>query len=75
MLLALSTGKAALGVFTVLGFSLGLAIALVGIGIIVVTGLSRISNTGRFAWLTRQAPAISAGVVIASGIAALVLAH
>lgn len=30
MLLALSTGKAGLGVFTVLGFSLGLALALVG---------------------------------------------
>lgn len=75
MLLALSTGKAAMGVFTVLGFSLGLALALVGIGLIVVTGLSRINNTGRFSWISKQAPVISAALVILSGVAALVIAH
>ncbi len=75
MLLALSTGKAAMGVFTVLGFSLGLALALVGIGLIVVTGLSQINNTGRFSWISKQAPVISAGLVILSGVAALVIAH
>ena len=73
MLLALSTGQAAMGVFTVLGFSLGLAIALVGVGLIVVTGLSKLADTGRFAWVTRQAPVISACLVVASGIAALTI--
>lgn len=75
MLLALSTGKAAMGVFTVLGFSLGLALALVGIGLIVVTGLSRINDTGRFSWISKQAPVISAGLVILSGVAALLIVH
>ena len=75
MLLALSTGRAALGVLTVLGFSLGLAISLVGIGLIVVTGLSKLSNTGRFSWISSRAPVISAALVIASGCAALLLAH
>ena len=75
MLLALSTGKAAIGVFTVLGFSLGLALALVGIGLVVVTGLSRINDTSRFSWISKQAPVISAGLVIVSGIAALLIVH
>jgi nickel/cobalt exporter len=75
MLLALSTGKAAMGVFTVLGFSLGLALSLVGIGLIVVTGLSKLSNTNRFAWVSKHAPAFSAVLVIASGFAALFIAR
>lgn len=75
MLLALSSGKAAMGVFTVLGFSLGLALALVGVGMAVVTGLSKISETGRLSWVTKKAPAISAALVIASGFAALLFAH
>jgi ABC-type nickel/cobalt efflux system permease component RcnA len=75
MLLALSTGKAAMGVFTVLGFSLGLALALVGVGVIVVTGLSRLSNTGRLSWVTQRAPVVSAALVIASGITALLFAR
>ena len=75
MLLALSTGRAALGLFTVLGFSLGLALALVGVGMAIVTGLSKLSDTGRLSWVTKRAPAISAGLVILSGVAALVIAH
>jgi nickel/cobalt exporter len=75
MLLALSTGKAAMGVFTVLGFSLGLALALVGIGLVVVTGLSHISDTSKFSWISRQAPIISAVMVIVSGVFALSIAH
>jgi nickel/cobalt exporter len=75
MLLALSTGKAAMGVFTVLGFSLGLALALVGVGVAVVTGLSKLSDTGRLSWFTKRAPVISAALVIASGCAALLIAH
>jgi nickel/cobalt exporter len=75
MLLALSTGKAAMGIFTVLGFSLGLAVSLVGVGVIVVTGLSKLSETGRFSWITRQAPLVSASLVVVSGIFAVTLAH
>ena len=75
MLLALSTGKAGLGVFTVLGFSLGLALALVGVGVLIVTGLSKLSNTGRLSWLSSRAPVISASLVIVSGLFALLIAH
>lgn len=75
MLLALSIGQFASGLLAVLGFSLGLAIALVGIGLVVVAGLSRIEKTGRVAWLSERAPVLSAGVVILSGIAALTFVH
>jgi nickel/cobalt exporter len=71
MLLALSTGKTGLGVLTVMGFSLGLAVALVGIGVIIVSGLSKLSATGRLSNITRHAPVISAGLVIVSGLFAL----
>lgn len=75
MLLALSTGKTGLGIFSVLGFSLGLALALVGVGLLVVTGLSKLSITGRFAWISSKAPVISAGLVIASGLFAIMMVH
>ena len=72
MLLALSVGKTANGLFAVLGFSLGLAATLVGVGLLVVTGLSRIAtNTGRVAWFAKHAPIASAGLVILSGVFAL----
>lgn len=74
MLLALSTGRTGMGIFTVLGFSLGLAISLVGIGLIVVSGLSKLSNSGRFASLSAKAPIISACLVILSGFFALMIA-
>ncbi len=75
MILALSTGKAAIGIFTVLGFSLGLALALVGVGVIIVSGLSKLSETGRLSSLTARAPVISAILVIFSGCAALFISH
>jgi nickel/cobalt exporter len=75
MLLALSTGRTGMGLFTVLGFSLGLALSLVGIGMIVVTGLSQLSHAGRFSQVSRNAPIVSAILVIASGMFALVIAH
>ncbi|MCE5231336.1 nickel/cobalt efflux transporter RcnA [bacterium] len=73
MLLALSVGKMGFGVLTVLGFSLGLALTLVGIGMAIVAGLSRIKSTGRLAWATRQAPVISAGLVMFSGAAGVII--
>ncbi|MFZ3228902.1 MAG: hypothetical protein WA160_01765 [Pseudobdellovibrio sp.] len=75
MLLALSIGKFGSGLVAVAGFSLGLAIALVGIGLIVVAGISHLQGSGRFHWVSKKAPIISACVVIFSGLAALVFAH
>lgn len=75
MLLALSIGKFTSGLLAVAGFSLGLAIALVGIGLIVVAGISRLQDSGRFHWVSSKAPIISASVVILSGLAALLFAH
>jgi nickel/cobalt exporter len=75
MLLALSTGRAAMGFVTVLAFSLGLALALVGVGLAIVSGLSKLSSKGRLSWVTRQAPVVSAALVIASGCFALFIAH
>ncbi len=75
MLLALSIGRFASGVLAVAGFSLGLAISLVGIGLIVVAGISKLHSTGRFHWVSSRAPVLSAGVVMLSGFAALLFAH
>lgn len=76
MLLALSIGQFASGVLAVAGFSIGLAITLVGIGLIVVAGISRLqSSAGRLHWFSTHAPVISAAVVIISGLAALMFAH
>ncbi len=72
MLLALSIGKVGAGLFAVAGFSIGLAITLVGIGLAVVISLNKIQGSGRFQWVSSKAPIISAGVVMLSGIAALV---
>ena len=75
MLLALSVGKTSNGLFAVLGFSLGLATTLVGVGLLVVTGLSRVAtSTGRVAWLTQRAPVLSSCLVIVSGLFALSMA-
>lgn len=73
MLLALSVGSSVNGLILVIGFSLGLAMALIAVGLVVVIGLGRLDARGRFSALTRQAPAISAGIVIASGLAALLM--
>ena len=75
MLLALSIGKFGTGLFAVAGFSVGLAVTLVGIGLIVVAGLSKLHRSGRFHWVSSKAPVLSAVVVIVSGLAALLFAH
>lgn len=76
MLLALSIGKFASGLLAVTGFSVGLAVTLVSVGLLVVAGLSRIQkSSGRLHWLSVNAPLLSAGVVILSGLAALLFAH
>ncbi len=75
MLLALSIGQVAIGVVAVLCFSIGLAVTLVGIGLAVVAGLSRVAKTGTFSWFSEQAGLISAGLVMATGVVALLFAH
>lgn len=75
MLLALSVGAASLGFLTVLAFSVGLALALMGIGLAVVTGATRLARDSRFSPLMRRAPLISAGMVMLSGCFALLIAH
>jgi nickel/cobalt transporter (NicO) family protein len=75
MLMALSVGKITWGVAAVACFSVGLAVTLVGIGMVVVVGASALNSTGRFAWLITRAPQISAALVIATGVLSLVFAH
>ena len=74
MLLAISVNRSGNGLIMVLGFSIGLAITLVGNGLAVVMGLNALGSHGRFAWFSRRAPVISAAVVVLSGVAALVIA-
>jgi nickel/cobalt exporter len=74
MLLAISVNRTGNGLVMVLGFSIGLAITLVGIGLAVVIGLNALGSRGRFGWLSRRAPLISAAVVVLSGLAALLIA-
>jgi nickel/cobalt exporter len=75
MLLALSVGKTGWGLLMVLGFSLGLALTLVGVGVLIVLSLGQIGRSRRFAWISRNAPLVSAAVVILSGVGALLMAH
>lgn len=75
MLLALSTNAILLGTVTVLCFSLGLAVTLVGIGLAVVSGVARFASAGRLAWVSSHAPVISAVLVILSGVISLFFAH
>jgi nickel/cobalt exporter len=74
MLLAISVNRTGNGLLMVLGFSIGLAITLVGIGLAVVMGLNALGSRGRFGWLSRRAPVISAAVVVLSGVAACIVA-
>jgi nickel/cobalt exporter len=75
MLLALSIGQHALGLVAVLSFGVGLAVTLVCVGLAVVAGLSRLSRSGRLAWLSRHAPLVSAAMVLLSGVVALLFVH
>ena len=75
MLLALSIGEFSKGLLLLAGFSLGLAAALVTVGLLVVIGLTKIAAGGRFSALTAKAPLIGAGLVVLSGVAALLVVH
>jgi nickel/cobalt exporter len=73
MLLALSVGSTLNGLILVFGFSIGLALALVGVGLVVVIGLRQLGNSGRFTAISRHAATISAGVIVLSGLAAILM--
>lgn len=75
LLMSVSLGKFGLGLFSVLGFSLGLAVTLVGFGLAVVVGLRKIDSSLHINWISRNAGVLSAGVVILSGVAALLMVH
>ncbi|MBA3936210.1 MAG: sulfite exporter TauE/SafE family protein [Planctomycetes bacterium] len=75
MLLALSAGQVAFGLLAVMCFSLGLAVTMVGIGMVVVAGFSKLAKTGRFSSLAKHAPLVSAVLVMGTGLAALVMAN
>lgn len=74
MLLALSVGQIATGVVLVFGFSLGLAVTMVGVGLAVVIGWQRFGGSGRWGWVSQHAAVISAAVITCSGLIALLLA-
>lgn len=71
MLLGLNAGKAGLGMLTVASFSVGLGAALVAVGVLVVAGFKSV-KARRYDALAKRLPAISAAIVIASGVFALV---
>ena len=71
MLLAITLGTPANGLALVAGFSLGLAIALVSVGVLVIFGVQALSGRGHLAWFSRHAGVISAMVVVLSGLAAI----
>lgn len=75
MLLALSIGQTPWGLVMVAGFSAGLALSLVGVGMLIVLSLGQIGQSARFAWISRSAPLASAAVVVLSGLAVLLMAH
>jgi nickel/cobalt exporter len=75
MLLALSVGQVGMGLFSLMGFSLGLAVTLVGVGLLVVSGLSRLQKTSKLHWVSTHSPMISAFLVLLSGVLALVTLH
>jgi nickel/cobalt exporter len=71
MLLAVNAGKTGLGLMTVAGFSIGMGCALIAVGLLVVAGFKKIANNARFEKFARHLPAVSAFVVILSGVFAL----
>lgn len=74
MLLALSLHQSGKGIILVLGFGIGLAITLVGVGLLVVTGISKLASGGRFSKFSAYAPALAACMVILSGTIGLIAA-
>ena len=73
MLLALTLNHVTRGLFLVLGFSFGLAVMLVLVGMLVVMGVSQLNANGKLSKVTFYAPLISASLVIFSGVFGVVI--
>jgi nickel/cobalt exporter len=71
MLLAVNAGKTGLGLLTVTGFSVGLGCTLIAVGLAVVAGFKKIAQDPRFERFARHLPAVSALVVVLSGVFAM----
>ena len=68
-ILCLLLGKFALGITLVSAFSIGLALTLIGIGVLTAVGLKAItSRSSRFESLFRAAPWVSAALIAVVGI-------
>jgi len=74
MLLSLSVSETGKGLLLVLGFSFGLALTLVGVGLLVVSGVTAVVTSARFTKFGRYAPTLAATLVIFSGILGLWIA-
>ena len=72
LLLCLQLKRLALGAVLVLGFSIGLALTMVAAGVIAALGVKhmskRASESGRFSEIARNAPYLSAGLMIIVGV-------
>lgn len=69
-ILCLHLGKLALGLTLVSAFSIGLAVTLVGIGVVAAVGLKVVSSrTSRFDRLLSAAPGLSAALIAVVGLA------
>lgn len=73
MILAVSVGQTWMGLAAVLCFSAGLAIAMVSVGLLVVSGFKQLTKPGRATSIARYAPWISATAIIVSGLFAIAL--
>lgn len=74
MLLSLTLQESGTGLLLVAGFSLGLAVTLVGIGLIVVSGIGWLAQSRRFTHVSQYAPLLAACMVVVSGVVAVAAA-
>ena len=69
---AIALGRTWFGISLVLGYGLGMALTLVGAGLLLVRARSsldgRLARTGRLAWAGRVVPVVTASLVIVAGV-------
>jgi ABC-type nickel/cobalt efflux system permease component RcnA len=74
LLAAISLHRLAFGLVLIVAFSLGLALAITGVGLVAVLARSAFSRRSFDGALVRALPALSAAVIVAAGIAMTVRA-
>lgn len=72
LILCLNIKQVSLGFTMVLAFSLGLALTLVGVGVLAAVGLSKLAGEGRMSGFMKRLPTFSALVIGLSGLYTLV---